>query len=141
MATLSPAELRAFDSHLIELPPHARLPRLDLGIDWEPRGEVFRSSLAGVLTGPPTPKDWELKRVRFPRIDWVERKMPGRAFLAASLWHVVIIWLLILPIWGWLPEVKPTLEPLEVEMMVYDPPDLPKITLPTQHAEGRKETR
>jgi TonB family protein len=139
MATLSPAELRMFDSQLIELSPHARLPRLDLGIDWEPRGEAFRSSLAGVLTGPPTPKDWELKRVRFPRIDWVERKVPGRAFLAASLWHVAIIWLLILPIWGWLPEVKPTWEPLEVEMMVYDPPDLPKITLTTHTPKAVKK--
>ena len=133
MATLFSAEPRALSDHLVELPPHARLPRLDLGIDWESRGEGFRSSVAGVLTGPPNPKDWELKRVRFPRIDWVERKFPGRAFVAASLWHVVAIWLLILPIWGWLPQVKPNLAPIEIELTtVYDPPDLPKILLPAK---------
>lgn len=130
MATLSPLELRSLDDQVLELPPHARLPRLDLGIDWESRGEIFRSSLAGVLTGPPAPKDWELKRVRFPRIDWIEGKLPGRSFLAAALWHIVIIWAFILPIWGFLPEIKPTLAPVEIELTLYDPPDLPKILLP-----------
>ena len=139
MASLLPVELRSADSQLVELPPHARLPRLDLGIDWESRGEIFRSSVAGVLTGPPTPKDWELKRIRTPRIDWVDGKIPGRAFLAASLWHVVIIWLLISPIWGFLPEVKPNLAPLEVDMVVYDPPDLPKITLPANTPKKKAE--
>lgn len=132
MATLSPLELRSLDDHVVELPPHARLPRLDLGIDWESRGEIFRSSLAGVLTGPPAPKDWELKRVRFPRIDWIEGKLPGRSFLAAALWHIVIIWALILPIWGFLPEIKPTLAPVEIELTLYDPPDLPRILLPAK---------
>ena len=82
MASLLPVEFRSADSQLVGLPAHARLPRLDLGIDWESRGEIFRSSVAGVLTGPPTPKDWELKRIRTPRIDWIEGKMPGRAFMA-----------------------------------------------------------
>jgi protein TonB len=130
MASLLPVDFRSVDSSMVELPPHARLPRLDLGIDWEPRGEIFRSSVAGVFTGPPAPKDWELQRIRTPRIDWIEGKMPGRSFTAAVLWHVVIIWALISPIWGWVPEVKPTLAPLEVDMVVYDPPDLPKIMLP-----------
>jgi TonB family protein len=130
MASLLPVDFRSADRQLVALPPHARLPRLDLGIDWESRGEIFRSSVAGVLSGPPTPRDWELKRIRTPRIDWIEGKMPGRAFLVAVLWHVAIIWLLISPIWGFLPEVKPNLAPLEVDMVVYDPPDLPKITLP-----------
>src|SRR5271154_6369546 len=125
-----PLELRPIESHLEELPPHARLPRLDLGIEWEPSGEVFRTSLEGVLTGPPAPKDWELKKVQVLRVDWVEGKLPGRSFLAAVLWHVVVICLLILPIWGFLPAVNQTLPPLEVEMTVYDPTDLPTIKLP-----------
>ncbi len=140
MASLSPVELRSFDHQLVELPPHARLPRLDLGIEWERAGEAFRSSVAGVFTGPSTPKDWELQGILFPRIDWVEGKWPGRSFLAAALWHVVILWALILPIWGWLPEVKPTLEPLEVEMTVYDPPDLPNITLPANTPKRAKRS-
>jgi TonB family protein len=126
----SPLELRPIESHLEELPPHARLPRLDLGIEWESSGQVFRTSLEGVLTGPPAPKDSELKKVQVLRVDWVEGKLPGRSFLAAVLWHVVVICLLILPIWGFLPEVKQTLPPLEVEMTVYDPTDLPTIKLP-----------
>jgi TonB family protein len=139
MAFLLPAELRSAESHLVELPPHARLPRLDLGIDWESRGEIFRSSVTGVFSGPPAPKDWELQRIRTPRIDWIEGKMPGRSFLAAALWHVVVIWALILPIWGFLPEVKPNLAPLEVDMVVYDPPDLPKITLPANTPKKKAE--
>ena len=141
MATLSQAEIRPLDGQLVELPPHARLPRLDLGIDWESRGESFRASVAGVLTGPPTPKDWELKRVRFPRIDWVERKFPGRAFSAAALWHVVIVWLLILPIWGWVPQVRPNLAPVQIELTLYDPPDLPKILLPAKTPKLARKTK
>src|ERR1039458_3892890 len=113
MQPLLRAETYPVEDHLEELPPHARLPRLDLGIAWESSGEDFRTSVAGVLTGPPTPKDWELKRVKVLRVDWIEGRLPGRAFLAASLWHVVAIWLLILPIWGFLPDVKPTLAPVQ----------------------------
>jgi len=130
MQPLLRAETYPVEDHLEELPPHARLPRLDLGIDWESSGQVFRTSLAGVLTGPPTPKDWELKRVKILRVDWIEGRLPGRAFLAASLWHVVAIWLLILPIWGFLPDVKPTLAPVQIELTLYDPSDLPRIKLP-----------
>ncbi len=135
----SPLELRPIESHLEELPPHARLPRLDLGIEWESSGEVFRTSLEGVLTGPPAPKDWELKKVQVLRVDWVEGKLPGRSFLAAVLWHVVVICLLILPIWGFLPQVKQTLPPLEVEMTVYDPTDLPTIKLPANTPKPTKK--
>jgi TonB family protein len=130
MATLSPLELRSAESQLEELPPHARLPRLDLGIDWEPSGEVFRSSVAGVLTGPPAPKDSELKSIRFPRIDWIEGKLPGRSFVASTLWHVILIGLMILPIWGFLPQVQSNLAPVQIELTLYDPPDLPRIKLP-----------
>jgi TonB family protein len=139
MASLLPVDFRSVDSSMVELPPHARLPRLDLGIDWESRGSMFRSSVAGVFTGPPAPKDWELKRIRTPRVDWVEGKIPGRSFLSAVLLQVAIIWLLISPIWGWVPEVKPTLAPLEVDMVVYDPPDLPKITLPANTPKKKAE--
>jgi len=126
----SPLELRPIENHLEELPPHARLPRLDLGIEWESSGAVFRSSLEGVLTGPPAPNDSELKGIQVLRVDWIEGPLPARSFLAAVLWHAVVICLLILPIWGFLPEVKQTLPPLEVEMTVYDPTDLPTIKLP-----------
>ena len=116
---------------LIELSPHARLPRLDLGIDWETPREEFRSSLAAVVTGPAAPSESELAEVSGFRMDFIEGRMPFRAFGAASLWHVAIIWLLILPIWGFLPKSEPTLAPVQIELTWYNPPeDLPPIHLP-----------
>ncbi|HXX44954.1 MAG TPA: TonB family protein [Candidatus Acidoferrales bacterium] len=116
---------------LIELSPHARLPRLDLGIDWEPPAEEFRTSLKSVVTGPHAPTDGELARVEGFRVDWIQGRMPLRAFGAASLWHVAVVWLLILPIWGFLPQNTPTLAPVQIELTWYNPPeDLPPIHLP-----------
>jgi TonB family protein len=116
---------------LIELQPHSRLPRLDLGIDWEsPRAE-FISSLRGVVSGPRAPKEAELTKDRGFHVDWIRGRVPGKAFTASSLWHVAVIWLLILPIWGFLPEHTPTLAPVQIELTWYgEQPDLPRISLP-----------
>lgn len=116
---------------LIELGPHSRLPRLDLGIDWEsPRAE-FISSLRGVVSGPRAPKEAELTKDRGFHVDWIRGKVPGKAFTASSLWHVAVIWLLILPIWGFLPEHTPTLAPVQIELTWSgEQPDLPRISLP-----------
>jgi TonB family protein len=130
MQSFAPGEAQRREDLLEELPPHSRLPRLDLGIDWASPRDEFRSSLREFFAGPRPPKDSELKKLRGFRVDWVRGRLPGRAFLASSLWHVALVWILILPIWGFLPEIKPTLAPLEVEMTVYDPPDLPQIKLP-----------
>lgn len=116
---------------LIELGPHSRLPRLDLGIDWESAGEGFITSLRGVVSGPRAPKDAELTKDRGFRVDWIRGRMPGRALAASSFWHIAVIWLLILPIWGFLPEHTPTLAPVQIEMTWYrEQPDLPRISLP-----------
>jgi TonB family protein len=116
---------------LIELGPHSRLPRLDLGIDWESPGEGFITSLRGVVTGPRAPKDAELTKDRGFHVDWIRSRVPGRAFAASSLWHIGVIWLLILPIWGFLPEHTPTLAPVQIELTWYgEQPDLPRISLP-----------
>ena len=117
-----------------ELPPHSRLPRLDLAIDWESPQQEFVTSVRGFFTGPKAPKNGELPEGRPLRVDWVEGKPPAKAFLAACLWHVVAVWLLILPIWGFLPQTRPTLAPVQIEYDVYDPPDLPKISLPNARA-------
>jgi TonB family protein len=116
---------------LIELQPHSRLPRLDLGIDWEsPRAE-FISSLRGVVSGPRAPKEAELTKDRGFHVDWIRGRVPGKAFTASSLWHVAVIWLLILPIWGFLPEHTPTLAPVQIELTWQgEQPDLPRISLP-----------
>ncbi|HEY6443922.1 MAG TPA: TonB family protein [Candidatus Acidoferrales bacterium] len=116
---------------LIELEPHSRLPRLDLGIDWEsPRAE-FVSSLRGLVRGPRAPKEAELTKNRGFHVDWIRGRVPGKAFTASSLWHVAVIWLLILPIWGFLPEHTPTLAPVQIELTWSgQQPDLPRISLP-----------
>jgi hypothetical protein len=119
---------------LEELPPHSRLPRLDLAIDWESPQEEFLTSARAFFTGPKAPKNGDLAQDRALRVDWVEGKLPGKAFLAACLWHGIAVWLLILPIWGFLPQTRPTLAPVQIEYDVYDPPDLPKILLPNAKA-------
>lgn len=113
-----------------ELPAHSRLPRLDLAIDWESPQQEFVTSARAFFAGPKAPKDSELPEGRPLRVDWVEGKPPAKAFLAAGLWHVVAVWALILPIWGFLPQTHPTLAPAQIQYDVYDPPDLPKISLP-----------
>ncbi len=116
---------------LIELEPHSRLPRLDLGIDWEsPRAE-FVSSLRGFVSGPRAPKEADLTKDRGFHVDWIRGSVPGKAFTASSLWHVAVIWLLILPISGFLPEQTPTLAPVQIELTWSgEQPDLPRISLP-----------
>jgi TonB family protein len=119
---------------MVELPPHSRLPRLDLGIDWESPAEEFRTSLWQFFAGPRPLRDGEAPPNDALRIQWIRGKLPGRAFLASSLWHVLAIWVLILPIWGFLPVTQPTLAPVQIEFDVYDPPDLPRILLPAAGA-------
>jgi TonB family protein len=117
-----------------ELPPYSRLPRLDLGIDWESPQREFFTSVREFFKGPRAPKEEELPKNPVLRVQWIRGKPPGRAFLVSCLWHTIVIWLLILPIWGFLPSPQPTLAPLQIEYDVYDPPDLPKILLPNAAA-------
>jgi protein TonB len=127
----SPADL------LVELSPHSRLPRLDLGIDWETTREEFPTSLRAVFAGPRPPKDSELPKDRVIRAHWIRGKKPGWSFAAACLLQVGVIVLLILPIWGFLPDNTPNLAPVQIELTWYgEPPDLPPISLP---ATARKE--
>ena len=106
------------------------MPRLDLGIDWESPREEFRTSARELFTGPRPPKYSEVENTPGFRMDWIRGRLPGRAFFAAALWHVAVIWLLILPIWGFLPTITPTLAPVQIELTLYDPTDLPRINLP-----------
>jgi len=131
MAPLLQAEAPPRADDLIELSPHARLPRLDLGIDWGKPADEFRTSLASLFREPSAPKDWETARNRILRVQWIEGRLPGRAFTASSLWHVILIWLLTLPIWGFLPQSTPNLAPVQIELTWYPTQvDLPPISLP-----------
>jgi TonB family protein len=120
-------------SSIEELPPYSRLPRLDLGIDWESPQQEFLTSLRDFFAGPRIPKDDELP-TDVLRIQWIRGKLPGRAFLVSCLWHGLAIWLLTAPIWGFLPTVRPTLAPIQIEYTLYDPQDLPRILLPSAAA-------
>ena len=115
---------------LIELEPHSRLPRLDLGIDWESPREGFITSLRGVVSRPRAPRETELTKDRGFHVDWIRDRLPGKAFAASSLWHIAVIWLSVLPIWGLLPVHTPTLAPVQIELTWYEQPDLPRISLP-----------
>ncbi|HXX71346.1 MAG TPA: TonB family protein [Candidatus Acidoferrum sp.] len=122
-------ETEAGTDSLIELSPHARLPRLDLGIDWGTPAQEFRTSLAGFFER--LPKDWQAEAADALRVEWIEGRLPLPAFGMSSVWHVVVIGLLILPIWGFLPQTTPTLAPVRIELSWYEEPkDLPPLSLP-----------
>lgn len=116
------------DDTLIELPPHARLPRLDLAIEWESPGQEFRTSVRDYFAGPRPAKDAGAGSEPVLRVDWIQGRVPGRAMVASCLWHVAAVWILILPIWGFLPSVQPALAPVQIELTWYTAPaDLPAV--------------
>ncbi|MGD0956695.1 MAG: TonB family protein [Candidatus Acidiferrales bacterium] len=134
MHPLLRGEPHPLNGSIEELPPYSRLPRLDLGIDWESPRHEFVTSLRCFFTGPRPVKDGETPDDRVLRVYWIRGKLPGRAFLASCLWHVLAIWLLTSPIWGFLPTVRPTLAPVQIEYTLYYPQDLPRILLPSAAA-------
>ena len=115
---------------LIELSPHSRLPRLDLGVDWESPWREFRTSVRDFFTGPLAPKGGKVAGNHAFRVEWVRGKISGWAFTASSLWHVAVVALLILPIWGFLPATQHTLAPVRIELTYLPTQDLPPISLP-----------
>jgi TonB family protein len=104
---------------------------VNLGVDWGSRSAEFLSSVRDFFTGPRPAKnggnaDDEL------HVQFIEQRLPVRGFLASCVWHVMAIWLLILPIWGFLPKVQPALQTPQVQLTWYTTPeDLPKILLPS----------
>ena len=115
---------------LIELSPHSRLPRLDLGVDWESPWREFRTSVRDFFTGPRAPKGGKVAGNHAFRVEWVRGKISGWAFTASSLWHVAVVVLLILPIWGFLPATQHNLAPVRIELTYLPTQDLPPISLP-----------
>ncbi len=115
----------------VELPSHSRLPRLDLGVDWGSPWQDFRSSWHDFFRGPRAPRNSELPADSDLRVEWIEGKIPGRAFTASALWHTAAIALLFLPIWHFLASDPPNLAPVRIELTWTNPTeDLPPISLP-----------
>jgi TonB family protein len=129
MPTLTGRSLNE-EIQLIELSRHSRLPRLDLGVDWESPWREFRSSVRDFFTGPRAPKGSKVGGNHAFRVEWVRGKISVWAFTASSLWHVAVVVLLILPIWGFLPATQHTLAPLRIELTYLPMQDLPPISLP-----------
>jgi len=117
-------------------------PPVDFAVDWKSPWPEFGSSVAAFFTGP-RPEKESLHPARRPlRVQWIRGRIPGRSMLASVAWHVGIIWLLILPIWGFLPEIKPTLAPVQIELTWYgQAKDLPPISLPAGAAKARASAR
>jgi TonB family protein len=115
---------------LIELSPHSRLPRLDLGVDWESPWHEFWTSVHDFFTGPRAPRETDAPGPSAFRVEWVRGNLPGRAFTASTLWHIAIVLLLVLPIWGFLPATQHNLAPIHIELTYLPEQDLPPISLP-----------
>ena len=85
------AAKRAFEppaESLVELPPHGRLPRLDLGVDWESPWQEFRTSVRDFFEKAYVPSENELPQDSHLRVHWIRGKNSGWAFAASSVWHV-----------------------------------------------------
>ena len=116
-----------------ELPVHSRLPRLDLGVDWESPWEEFRSSVRAYFRGPRPTVDADTPQDSQLRVHWVEGRLPRRAFAASFVWHVIIVTILLLPIWGFLANAEPTLPLPRIELTYVATQDLRPISLPGVH--------
>lgn len=119
-------------------PPRARA--LSLGVAWPSRRLEFASSLRAWFTSPRIANpDAEFSGSPHLTIYWVRNALPGRAFVASSLWHVAIVMIALLPIWSFLlPAVKPTLAPVRIELIWYGAAqDLPPITFHGPDAKPR----
>jgi TonB family protein len=106
----------------------------NLGVVWESPWQEFWTSLRDFFVGARPEKDGDLRLDRPLRVDWVRGRMPGRAFLVSCLWHAAAVFILILPIWGFLPQAEHTLTPVQIEVTYFPAQDLPRISLPSPAA-------
>src|SRR5690348_3400159 len=127
-----PSQLGLLDRFIGGQPPHARLPRLDLGIDWGSRWNDFGTSLKAAFTGPRPEGHEAISGGADLRVEWVQGRRPNGALLAAILCHAGAIWAATLPIWGFLPKTEYTLAPIQIETTWYVPEDLQPIKLPAR---------
>jgi TonB family protein len=109
----------------------ARFGALSMSVAWKSRGDEFRTSLRAFFRDPRVPKGEAVSGGPSLRVQWVEGRIPGRAFTASSLWHVAAVGLLLLPIWGFLPSMQSRIAPTQV-VLTWDASaqDLPRISLP-----------
>jgi TonB family protein len=102
----------------------------NLGVVWASPWREFGTSVRDFFSGPSPVKESESPTDPVLRVDWIRGRLPGRAFLASSLWHAAAVLILILPIWGFLPKTEQTLAPVQIEVTYVPAQDLPRISLP-----------
>jgi TonB family protein len=107
-------------------------PECNLSVAWQSPWREFGTSVADFFKGPRPEKVLDGPTDGGLRVDWVEGHVPGTAFAASSVWHIAAIVLLILPIWGFLPQPERTLPPVQIEISYVPVQDLPHISLPAQ---------
>ena len=123
----------------------SRVPRLLL--TWEPRRQVFTSSLRALLRGPRASKGWPAAAgwpakagwplAQYFHDSWVRCPAPLRALAASALWHV-ILFNFPFPMLQGAPE-KPLLQPVRIEVTWYLPArDLPPLSPPAEPATAGK---
>jgi len=120
------------DALPVEPPGNLRQSRPNLAIEWTSAGQEFRTSLRDFFTTPPAPKDAALDSEPALRVDWIRGRAPRRGLALSCLAHVAGLWVLTLPIRGLLPQVEPTLAPVQIEVTWYTPQDLPQVLLPAK---------
>jgi TonB family protein len=122
-----------FHNSMEDLPVHSRLPRLDLGVDWESPWEEFRSSVRDFFHGPRAINEGDAPQDSQLRVHWIEGRLPRRAVAASFVWHVIVVTILLLPIWGFLANAEPNLAMPRIEVIYAPVQDLRPISLPGNH--------
>jgi TonB family protein len=131
MRSAAKRALEPTEEPLVERSPHSQLPRLDLGVDWGSPWQEFRTSWRAYFHGERAPEDAEMPADADLRVEWIQGRFPGRAFAAATLWHVAAVAILLLPIWHFLASNPPNLAPVRIELTWTNPSqDLPPISWP-----------
>ena len=105
-------------------------PACNLGLEWESPWQEFRTSVRDFVAGPRPTKDGLEPDNPALRAHWIRGRLPAWAFAVSCLWHIAIVTILILPIWGFLPRTESTLAPVQIEVTYVPAQDLPPISLP-----------
>jgi TonB family protein len=103
---------------------------INLEVVQESPWRVFATSVQEAFTGPRAPDSADVSGGPELRVHWIRGRTPGKPFLASCLWHVAAVLILILPIWGFLPEPDRNLAPVQIELTYIPPKELPRINLP-----------
>jgi len=109
----------------------ARVRPLSMTVAWESPWTRFRTSLYSFVKDPRPPKTGPSSGGVHLRVQWIDGKVPKKSFAASAAWHAAAIWVLTLPIWGFLPSAQPAAAPVHIEL-TWDAParELPRISLP-----------